>query len=140
MRAVGDTVGQGFALPDTGFSPADTASALQGRRYGEGDQREQPGGPAPPARPRAERNRPVIDGRRRGVRESLEAQVMAMAQSAAALFERELRLPDGRPVECVVADTCIGGVAEAAACAEQFEREGVAASPRPRRAGATPRK
>jgi len=72
--------------------------------------------------------RPVIDGRRRGVRESLEGQVMAMARSAAALFERELRLADGRHVECVIADACIGGVAEAAACAEKFEREGVAVS------------
>jgi len=72
--------------------------------------------------------RPVIDGRRHGVREALEGQVMAMARSAAGLFQRELRLPDGRPVECVVADTCIGGVAEAAACADKFAREGVAVS------------
>ena len=72
--------------------------------------------------------RPVIDGRRKGVREALEAQVMAMARSAAALFAKELRHPNGLPVECVVADTCIGGVAEAAACAEKFAREGVGAS------------
>ncbi len=72
--------------------------------------------------------RPVIDGRRKGVRESLEGQVMAMARSAVDLFARELRRPDGRPVECVIADTCIGGVAEAAACADKFEREGVAVS------------
>ncbi|HEY3384604.1 MAG TPA: L-fucose isomerase [Vicinamibacterales bacterium] len=72
--------------------------------------------------------RPVIDGRRRGVRESLEHQVMAMARSAATLYERDLRHPDGRAVECVVADTCIGGVAEASACAEQFARAGVGVS------------
>ena len=59
--------------------------------------------------------RPVIDGRRRGVRESLEEQTMNMAKAAAKLFEENLRHPNGMPVECVIADTCIGGVAEAAA-------------------------
>ena len=73
--------------------------------------------------------RPVIDGRRKGVREALEEQVMAMAESAAALFTRELRHANGLPVECVIADTCIGGVAEAAACAEKFQREGVGGLP-----------
>ena len=72
--------------------------------------------------------RPVIDGRRGGVREALEGQVLGMARAAASLLEGELRLPDGTAVECVIADTCIGGVAEAAACAEKFEREGVAVS------------
>jgi L-fucose isomerase len=72
--------------------------------------------------------RPVIDGRRKGVREALEQQTMAMARSAADLFSKELRHPNGLPVECVLADTCIGGVAEAAACAEKFERAGVGAS------------
>jgi len=72
--------------------------------------------------------RPVIDGRRKGVRESLESQVMAMAQSAADLFSKELRHPNGLPMECVIAETCIGGVAEAATCAEQFAREGVGVS------------
>lgn len=89
--------------------------------------------PVPPAKRLAGRLpkigiRPVIDGRRRGVRESLEAQVMGMAASAAALFTAHLRHPNGLPVECVIADTCIGGVAEAAACAEKFEREGVGVS------------
>jgi len=69
--------------------------------------------------------RPTIDGRRRGVREALEGQVMAMARSASDLLSRELRYPDGSPVVCVVSDTCIGGVAEAARCAEKFERAGV---------------
>lgn len=72
--------------------------------------------------------RPTIDGRRRGVRESLEGQVMAMARNAGRFLSENLRYPDGRPVECVVADTCIGGVAEAAACAEKFAREGVGVS------------
>ena len=72
--------------------------------------------------------RPVIDGRRKGVREALEKQVMAMAESATALFTRELRHANGMPVECIIADTCIGSVAEAAACAEKFQREGVAVS------------
>jgi len=72
--------------------------------------------------------RPAIDGRRRGVRESLEDQVMGMARNAAAFLSENLRYPDGTPVECVLADTCIGGVAEAAACAEKFRREGVGVS------------
>ncbi|QEH32382.1 L-fucose isomerase [Aquisphaera giovannonii] len=72
--------------------------------------------------------RPVIDGRERGVRESLEEQVMAMAKNAAAFLSENLRYPDGTPVQCVVADSNIGGVAEAAACAAKFAREGVGVS------------
>ncbi len=72
--------------------------------------------------------RPTIDGRRGalGVRESLEVQTMNMAKSAAKLFEENLRYSDGTPVRVVIADTTIGRVAEAAACAEKFAREGVA--------------
>ncbi len=69
--------------------------------------------------------RPAIDGRRRGVRESLEEPTMGMARATAAFLSANLRYPDGRPVECVIADTCIGGVAEAAMAAEKFAREGV---------------
>jgi L-fucose/D-arabinose isomerase len=72
--------------------------------------------------------RPTIDGRRKGVRESLENQVMAMAKNAAKFLSTNLRYPNGSPVECVIADACIGGVAEAAACAEKFRREGVGVS------------
>jgi len=69
--------------------------------------------------------RPAIDGRRKGVRESLENQTMEMAKSAAKLFAENLRHPNGLPVDCVIADTCIGGVAEAAEAADKFAREGV---------------
>ncbi len=69
--------------------------------------------------------RPTIDGRYGGVRESLEGPTMGMARAAAKFISGALRYGDGRPVECVVADTCIGGVAEAAACAAKFAREGV---------------
>ena len=72
--------------------------------------------------------RPTIDGRLGGVRESLEDQTMAMAQSVAALIESKLRHITGAPVECVIADTCIGGVAEAAACADKFAGAGVGAT------------
>lgn len=72
--------------------------------------------------------RPAIDGRRRGVRESLESQTMNMAKAAAKLIKENLKYSDGQPVECVIADTCIGGVAEAARCAEKFAREGVGVS------------
>ncbi len=72
--------------------------------------------------------RPTIDGRERGVRESLEEQTMAMAKAAAKLIEENLTLPGGQKVECVIADTTIGGVAEAAMCADKFQREGVEVS------------
>ncbi|MDR2177192.1 MAG: L-fucose isomerase [Treponema sp.] len=69
--------------------------------------------------------RPAIDGRRRGVRESLEAPTLALAQAAARLITENLKHPNGMPVECVIADSCIGGVAEAAACQDKFSREQV---------------
>lgn len=72
--------------------------------------------------------RPIIDGRRRGIRESLEEMTMGLARRVAEFYRENLRYPDGSPVACVVADTCIGGVKEAAACAEKFEREGVGVS------------
>ena len=72
--------------------------------------------------------RPTIDGRYGGVRESLEDQVMDMAKNAAKLISESLKYPNGEPVECVIADTCIGGVAESAACAEKFDRENVGVS------------
>ena len=72
--------------------------------------------------------RPTIDGRLGGVRESLEVQTMNMAQSAADLIESSLKHADGSAVECVLADSCIGGVAEAAATADKFAREGVGVS------------
>lgn len=68
--------------------------------------------------------RPVIDGRYGGVRESLEGQVMAMAKSAAKLIE-SLKHASGEPVKCVIADTCIGGLAESARCEAKFAKEGV---------------
>lgn len=72
--------------------------------------------------------RPVIDGREMGVRESLEVQTMNMAKAAVKLIEENLRFASGEKVECVIADTTIGGVAEAAMCADKFEREGVGVS------------
>ena len=72
--------------------------------------------------------RPTIDGRRKGVRESLETQTMDLAKSAAQLISSNLRHPSGERVECVIADTCIGGYAESARAAEKFAREGVGAS------------
>lgn len=72
--------------------------------------------------------RPIIDGRRRGIRESLEEMTMGLARRVAQFYTDRLRYPDGSPVTCVIADTCIGGVREAAACAEKFEREGVGVS------------
>ena len=72
--------------------------------------------------------RPTIDGRWGGVRESLEEQTMTMARTAARFFQENLHHHNGLPVECVIADTCIGGVAEAARCADKFAREGVGIS------------
>ncbi len=72
--------------------------------------------------------RPTIDGRLGGVRESLDEITMNMAKRVAALYSKELRNPDGSPVECVIADSNIGGVREAAACETKFQREGVGLS------------
>lgn len=72
--------------------------------------------------------RPIIDARQGGIRESLEEKTMSLAHAVADLISSSLRYPDGSPVECVIADSTIGRVPEAAACAEKFEREGVGAT------------
>src|SRR6266571_2931831 len=72
--------------------------------------------------------RPTIDGRLQGVRESLEKTTMTMAKNVAKLITSTLRHSNGLPVECVIADRCIGGVAEAAATAEKFRKAGVGVS------------
>lgn len=72
--------------------------------------------------------RPTIDGRQGGVRESLEDKTMALAKAVAELISNNLQYRDGTPVQCVIADSTIGRVAETAACAEKFEREGVGAT------------
>jgi L-fucose/D-arabinose isomerase len=72
--------------------------------------------------------RPTIDGRYGGVRESLEDQTMAMARATAKLITDNITHACGLPVEVIIADTTIGGAAEAADCAEKFAREGVGAS------------
>ena len=59
--------------------------------------------------------RPVIDGRQFGIRESLEVQTMNMAKAAAELISSKVRHASGEPMECVIADTTIGGIAESAA-------------------------
>ena len=63
--------------------------------------------------------RPTIDGRLGGVRESLETSTMAMAQTLADFYTKNLRYLNGSPVECVISDSNIGGVREAAACEEK---------------------
>ncbi len=71
--------------------------------------------------------RPTIDGRRGAlkVREGLEDQTMNMAKSAAKLLEDNLKYSNGEPVKVIIADTTIGRVAEAAACADKFKKAGV---------------
>jgi L-fucose/D-arabinose isomerase len=69
--------------------------------------------------------RPVIDGRQGGIRESLEEATMQMATNVASFLHEQLRYPDGTRVECVIADSTIGGVVEAAKAREKFKREGV---------------
>ena len=59
------------------------------------------------------------------VRESLEEQTMNMAKSAAELFRQNIRYSNGEPVKVIIADTTIGRVAEAAACADKFRKAGV---------------
>ena len=53
---------------------------------------------------------------------------MSLAKAVAELITSNLKNGDGSPVECVIADGTIGRVAESAACAEKFEREGVGAT------------
>ncbi len=72
--------------------------------------------------------RPTIDGRWNGVRESLEDQTMGMAKNVAQFLSANLRHPNGLPVECVIADRCIGGAAEAAMATEKFRKENVGLS------------
>ncbi len=72
--------------------------------------------------------RPTIDGREKGVRESLEDQTMGMAKAVADLITQSLKHSNGMPVECVTADSTIGGVAQAALCADKFVRENVGVS------------
>ncbi|MBX6388151.1 MAG: L-fucose isomerase [Frankia sp.] len=72
--------------------------------------------------------RPVVDGRRHGVRESLEERTLAMAAATARLISSNLRYPDGTPVECRVPGHCIGGVAEATAVDEWLADERAAVS------------
>ncbi|EMI22858.1 L-fucose isomerase [Rhodopirellula maiorica SM1] len=72
--------------------------------------------------------RPTIDGRLGGVRESLEEQTQALAQRVKTLLTENVRYPNGDPVQCVVANPCIGGIAEATATEELFRRENVGVS------------
>ena len=72
--------------------------------------------------------RPVIDGRQFGIRESLEVQTMELAKAAADFITKNVRHASGEPVECVIADTTIGGIAESAACREKFSKENVVAT------------
>ncbi len=62
--------------------------------------------------------RPVIDGRQKGVRESLETQTLQMAKNTAKFLTENLRHSNGLPIECVIPERCIGGGAEAADTAE----------------------
>lgn len=72
--------------------------------------------------------RPIIDGRMKGIRENLEDQTMGMALAAKALIEENCFYPDGTHVECIIADTTIGGGAEAAMCADKFKTANVVAT------------
>ncbi len=72
-----------------------------------------------------------------GVRESLEAQTMNMAKATAALISEKLRHACGARVECVIADTCIAGMAESAACEEKFSNQNVGVTITVTPAGAT---
>lgn len=72
--------------------------------------------------------RPIIDGRRFGIRESLEEKTMAMAAAVKEFLEDNLKYPNGQSVKCIIADTTIGGVAEAAQCEDKFKTQNVGLS------------
>ena len=71
--------------------------------------------------------RPIIDARQGilNVRGSLETQIMEMAKRAKKLLEKNIKYSNGDTVKVIIADTTIGRVAEAAACAKKFKNEGV---------------
>ncbi|WP_407271861.1 L-fucose isomerase [Radiobacillus sp. PE A8.2] len=69
--------------------------------------------------------RPTVDGRRGGIRESLEDITMNMANAVASFLTEKMKYSNGNPVECVVADTCIGGVVEASQAQQKFKEQGV---------------
>ena len=71
--------------------------------------------------------RPTIDGRRGKikVRESLEDQTMNMAKAAAKLISDNVYYSNGEHVKVIIADTTIGRVSEAAACADKFKKNNV---------------
>lgn len=71
--------------------------------------------------------RPTIDGRPI-CRDDLEVQTMGMAVSVKNFLESKLRYPNGEPVQCVIAESTIGRVAESAACEDLFVRENVGLS------------
>ena len=70
--------------------------------------------------------RPIIDGRRHGVRESLEDKTMEMANLAAKLISSNCSYSDGTPVQCVIADETIGRAGEAARAEAKFQQYNVA--------------
>lgn len=72
--------------------------------------------------------RPTIDGRREGIRESLEEKTMLLAIATKKLIEENLRHSSGEHVEVIIAPTTIGGVSEAAQCETFFEQENVGVS------------
>ncbi|ADQ06415.1 L-fucose isomerase [Caldicellulosiruptor hydrothermalis 108] len=72
--------------------------------------------------------RPTIDGRYGGVRESLEEQTWRLAKSVAEFIEKNVYLPNGEKVKCVLPPRCIGGVVEARMADELFKKEGVGVS------------
>lgn len=72
--------------------------------------------------------RPIIDGRLGGIRESLEDKTMSMATTLASFLKNQLKFPDGDPIQCVIAESCIGGVKEAVDCQRKFEHENVGLS------------
>ena len=72
--------------------------------------------------------RPTVDGRRKGIRESLENQTIELAKSVAKLIESNLKHPNGLKIECVISDTCIGGVVESVKSEEKFKKENVGAT------------
>lgn len=71
--------------------------------------------------------RPIIDAREK-VRSTLEDSTKKMAHVLAMFLKDNIRYPiNGKPIDVIVADTCIGGFAEAAKVAEYFKRENVGA-------------
>lgn len=69
--------------------------------------------------------RPVVDGRRGGIREALEDPTMRQAKNVEKLLQESIQYPNGDSIQTVIAPTTIGGIREASETEKFFKKENV---------------